>query len=255
MIARRGLCTVGLSYQVYPVTCNRRRFTGKCAKLECCHFATGTFRTIMFSIQRFFSQDSKFFDLLEASADETRSLTKLLVEFIKDRSHAHPLDEFAFGRGKDKLITERISQELVNTFVTGLEREDIETVSYALYRICKTIEKFAERFNLAPQRLVDVNFTSQMELLVRAVDTVSDMIRLLRNMPPLEKMKEMNDRLQSIEAEADDVILVLLGEVYGGKFEPIQAMMVRDLYDLLEKIIDRCRDAGNAISHIVLKNS
>ena len=32
-------------------------------------------------------------------------------------------------------------------------------------------------------------------------------------------------------------------------------MMVRDLYDLLEKVIDRCRDAGNAISHIVLKNS
>ena len=52
-----------------------------------------------------------------------------------------------------------------------------------------------------------------------------------------------------------DVMLELLREVYGGKFEPVQSMMVRDLYDLLEKIIDRCRDAGNAISHIVLKNS
>ena len=27
------------------------------------------------------------------------------------------------------------------------------------------------------------------------------------------------------------------------------------LYDLLEKVIDRCRDAGNVINHIVLKNS
>ena len=44
-------------------------------------------------------------------------------------------------------------------------------------------------------------------------------------------------------------------EVYSGKYEPLQAMMVRDLYDLLEKVIDRCRDAGNVISHIVLKNS
>jgi len=65
----------------------------------------------------------------------------------------------------------------------------------------------------------------------------------------------MNDLLQGIEGEADDVMLELLREVYGGKFEPVQSMMVRDLYDLLEKIIDRCRDAGNAISHIVLKNS
>jgi hypothetical protein len=29
--------------------------------------------------------------------------------------------------------------------------------------------------------------------------------------------------------------------------------MLRDLYDLLEKVVDRCRDAGNVLSHIVLK--
>ncbi len=209
----------------------------------------------MFSIQKFFSQDGKFFDLLEASADETRESTRLLIELLKDRSHPHPLEQFALSRGKDKRITEQISQELVNTFVTGLEREDIEMVSYALYRICKTIEKFAERFNLAPQRLASVDFHRQIELMERATATLSDMVRLLRKMPPLETMKGLNDRLQGIEGEADDVILDLLREVYSGKYEPLQAMMVRDLYDLLEKVIDRCRDAGNAISHIVLKNS
>jgi uncharacterized protein Yka (UPF0111/DUF47 family) len=210
---------------------------------------------VMFSIQKFFSHDQKFFDLMEASADETRASTQLLIELLQDRSHPHPLEEFAFSRGKDKQITEQISEQLVNTFVTGLEREDIEAVSYALYRICKTIEKFAERFNLAPQRLVGVDFGRQIELLDRATETVSGMVRLLRKMPPLEKMKAMNDRLQGIEGEADDVMLDLLREVYSGQYEPLQAMMVRDLYDLLEKVVDRCRDAGNAISHIVLKNS
>ena len=209
----------------------------------------------MFSIQKFFSHDTKFFDLLEASAEETRASTRLLIELLKDRSHPHPLDQFAMSLGKDKRITQQISEELVNTFVTGLEREDIETLSYALYRICKTIEKFAERFNLAPQRLQGVEFNRQIELMERATETLLVMVKQLRKMPPLEKMKELNDRLQGIEGEADDVILDLLREVYGGKFEPIQAMMVRDLYDLLEKVIDRCRDAGNAISHIVLKNS
>lgn len=209
----------------------------------------------MFSIQKFFSQDGKFFDLLEASADETRESTRLLIDLLKDRSHPHPLEQFALSRGKDKRITEQISEELVNTFVTGLEREDIEMVSYALYRICKTIEKFAERFNLAPQRLASVDFHRQIELMERATSTLSDMVRLLRKMPPLETMKNLNDRLQGIEGEADDVMLDLLREVYSGRYEPLQAMMVRDLYDLLEKVIDRCRDAGNAISHIVLKNS
>lgn len=209
----------------------------------------------MFSVQKYFSHDAKFFDLLEASADETQALTRLLVELLKDRAHPHPLHEFALARDKDRHITQQISQELVNTFITGLEREDIETLSYSMYRICKVIEKFAERFNLAPQRLETVNFSRQAELMQRATETLSQMVRLLRKMPPLETVKVMNDKLQAIESEADDVMLELLREAYAGKFEPLTTMMVRDLYDLLERAIDRCRDCGNAISHIVLKNS
>jgi uncharacterized protein Yka (UPF0111/DUF47 family) len=209
----------------------------------------------MFSVQKYFSHDAKFFDLLEASADETRELTRLLVDLIRNGAHPKPLHEFALARGKDKRITDQISEELVNTFITGLEREDIETLSYSMYRICKVIEKFAERYNLAPQRVAGVDFTRQAELMEQATETLSEMVRLLRRMPPLETVKEMNDRLQSIESEADDVMLDLLRDAYGGKFEPLQAMMLRDLYDLLERAIDRCRDCGNAISHIVLKNS
>jgi uncharacterized protein Yka (UPF0111/DUF47 family) len=209
----------------------------------------------MFSIQKYFSHDSKFFDLLEASADETQALARLLDDLLKNGKHPRPLHDFALARSKDKRITEQISEELVNTFITGLEREDIETLSYSMYRICKVIEKFAERFNLMPDRLVDVDFTRQVELMQRATETLAEMVRLLRKNPKLETVKAMNDRLQRIEGEADDLMLELLRDAYGGKFEPLQAMMVRDLYDLLERAIDRCRDCGNAVSHIVHKNS
>lgn len=209
----------------------------------------------MFSIQKFFSHDGKFFDLLEASAEETRALTRLLIDLLKDRNHPHPLSDFVVARVNDKRITEQISEELVKTFVTGLEREDIEALSRAMYRICKTIEKFAERFNLAPQRLANVDFQRQIDLMEKATATLADMVRLLRKNPTLETMKAANDRLQAIEGEADDIMLDLLREIYGGRYEPLQGMMVRDLYDLLEKVIDRCRDAGNVMSHIVLKNS
>jgi uncharacterized protein Yka (UPF0111/DUF47 family) len=209
----------------------------------------------MISLQKYFSHDAKFYDLLEASADETRALTDLLVQLLKERKQSRSLDDFAFERDKDKRITEQISEELVNTFITGLEREDIETLSYSMYRICKVIEKFAERYNLAPERLSSIDFMQQVVLMQRATETLARMVRLLRKMPPLERVKAMNDQLQSIESEADEVMLNLLRDVYGGEFEPLQALMLRDLYDLLERAIDRCRDCGNAISHIVLKNS
>lgn len=209
----------------------------------------------MFSIQKLFSKDARFFELLEQSAAEARESARLLVELLKDREHSHPLDQFALSRSKDRRITEQIREELVTTFITGMEREDIDALAYALYRIPKTIEKFAERYNLAPQRLQGIDFSMQMELVDRATLTLCEMVGHLRKMPPLEIMKELMDKLQAVESEADDVIIKLLGEIYNGRFEPLQAMMVRDLYDLLEKIIDRCRDAGNVISHITMKNA
>ena len=39
----------------------------------------------------------------------------------------------------------------MQTFITALEREDIEALSNALYKIPKTVEKFCERILLAPQ--------------------------------------------------------------------------------------------------------
>ena len=47
----------------------------------------------------------------------------------------------------------------------------------------------------------------------------------------------------------------LLKELYSGRYEATKAMVIRDLFELMEKAIDRCRDAGNVVIHIVLKNS
>ena len=47
----------------------------------------------------------------------------------------------------------------------------------------------------------------------------------------------------------------LLRALYRGEKDPVSVIALKDLYDLLEKVIDRCRDAGNVVYHIVLKNS
>jgi uncharacterized protein len=65
----------------------------------------------------------------------------------------------------------------------------------------------------------------------------------------------MNDKLQYIEGEADKLMLELLKDLYSGRYEAIRAIVIRDLYELMEKVIDRCHDAGNVVMHIVLKNS
>jgi uncharacterized protein Yka (UPF0111/DUF47 family) len=209
----------------------------------------------MFSLQRLLGKGDKFFDLLDASADEARSSVELLVQMIASPDPAKQLDEFVLTRRKEKRIAVQITEELVKTFVTPLEREDIESLSSALYKIPKTAEKFAERLLIGRQHLQGCDFAKQTQLLEQATDAIVTMVKLLRGGADLEKIKELNDRLHYFEGEADKLMLELLRELYSGKPDPVRAIIQRDLYELLEKIIDRCRDVGNVVFQIVLKNS
>jgi uncharacterized protein Yka (UPF0111/DUF47 family) len=89
----------------------------------------------------------------------------------------------------------------------------------------------------------------------QATDVVLDMVMQIRDMKHLEKIRELNDKLQYLEGEADKLMMGLLKDLYSGRYDPLRAMVIRDLYELMEKVIDRCRDAGNVVMHIVLKNS
>ena len=209
----------------------------------------------MFSLQKLLGREDKFFTLLEASAQEARTSVQALVKLSKAFDQPVVLDEFAHSRRKDKAITTEISEAVYTTFVTALEREDIEDLSNALYKIPKTVEKFSERVLLVPQHVRGIDFSTQINLLEKATDHVCEMVRTLRAGMDLEKIKDLNDKLQYLEGEADRHMLTLYKDLFNGNQQPMQVIVLKDLYELLEKIIDRCRDAGNVIAHIVLKNS
>lgn len=208
----------------------------------------------MFSLQKLIGGDQVFFDLLERSAEEARESVQLLIQLLNSPSTCS-LNDFALLRKKDKHITAEITARVTTTFVTPLDREDIEALSTALYKIPKTLEKFGERLLISPERVTTKDFSRQARLLEKATELVLSMVKELRHRPDLERVKEQNDKLQYLEGEADRLMLELLRELYQGMQDPVSVIALKDLYDLLEKVIDRCRDAGNVIFHIILKNS
>lgn len=215
----------------------------------------------MFSLQTIFGKGDKFYGLLEQSAEAARESAVALVRMLATPGAAPTvgstpaLDEFMLARKREKELTALISQELVNTFVTALDREDIETLAAALNKITKSISKFAERYSLAADRLGGIDFTTRAELLEKAGDVIAQMVGQLRKGMNLETMKALNDRLQAIESEADRLMIELYRDLYSGAHDPIMILLLKDLFELLEKAIDRCRDAGNVVYQIVLKNS
>lgn len=209
----------------------------------------------MFSLQTIFGKGDKFYGLLEASADAARQSTRALIAMLNVKSPQPSLDEFKLARRREKEVMAQISQALVNTFVTALEREDIEALSGALYKIPKTVEKFAERYALFAEQLVDVDYASRAAMLEKGAEIIVEMVRQLRRGMKLEEMKALNDRMQAIESEADRLILDFYKDMFSETNDAVRLLLRKDLFELLEKAIDRCRDAGNVIYAIVLKNS
>src|SRR3989454_4692820 len=209
----------------------------------------------MFSLQKVLGNDDRFYELMEGSAQEAHASVHCLIGLIKHPEKGQSLDPFVEIRRKDKRITQELSEHLCKTFVTPLEREDIEALSNALYKIPKTAEKFGERYLLAPQHLKGWNVSKQMAMLEKAADTVVLLVKELRQGVDLEKVKKQNDQLQHIEGEADKLMVESLQELYNGDYASLRVVILKDLYELLEKIFDRCRDVGNVVFQIVLKHS
>jgi len=209
----------------------------------------------MFSLQTIFGKGDKFYGLLEASAAAARQSAVALRNMLAQKGGTGSLDEFRHARLRQKELSAQISQELVNTFVTALEREDIEALAGALYKIPKVIEKFAERYTMVSDRIGDLDFTSRAGMLDKACEVVEQMVGELRRGMKLDQMKELNDRLQAIESEADRLILEMYRDMYRNETDPLRFLLRKDLFEILEKAIDRCRDAGNVLYAIVLKNS
>jgi uncharacterized protein len=208
---------------------------------------------MMFSLQRLLSGEDKSFDLMEGSAEEARASIQSLVAMLEAPETQRSLDSFVAARRKEKLLANDLTEYLCKTFVTPLEREDMEALSKALYKIPKTAEKFAERYLLGGAQTRGVDLAKHMKLLQDAADLIVVMVKELRKGVNVETVRRQNEQLQQVEGDGDKLMLVSLRELYTGKYEPFQVMLAKDLFELLEKILDRCRDVGNIVFHIILK--
>jgi response regulator RpfG family c-di-GMP phosphodiesterase len=115
----------------------------------------------MFSLQRLLGEDKRFLRLLEASAMEAAQSVAALRALLADEKNKPTLKTFATLRHKEKDIMNQIADLLVRALVVAMEREDIEALADSLYRIPKTVEKFAERYIISSAQVGDVDFSRQ----------------------------------------------------------------------------------------------
>lgn len=116
------------------------------------------------------------------------------------------------------------------------------------------MEKFADRYSLAVRHLGDIDFAPRAAMLEQAASGVVEMVRELRHLN-IDRMTALNEKLRAIENEADRLMLELYRDIYSGKLDSLQMFLLKEFFEILEKAIDRCREAGVVAYQIVLKNS
>jgi uncharacterized protein Yka (UPF0111/DUF47 family) len=210
----------------------------------------------MFSLQKFFGKDPVFFDLFDQSARHIIDSVAGLEVFLKDPSAPGAMQKIKDARRASKEVTEELHELVIKTFVTSLEREDIEALSTSLYRVIKPVEKFAERYRIANQFLSENDFLGQVKILRDASEHVKKMVSLIRRADNLDQARRLNSALKQSETDADALEVELLEALYADSSVDAKRMfLVKDMFNLLEKGIDRCRDSGAVVMQIALKCS
>jgi len=199
-----------------------------------------------------------FFDLLEEGAQEAKASVDLFEKFLKQMDEGKQpagLDDFIQARRKEKRIRHLMTEALSRSFITPLDREDIEALSVALYRIPKQIEKIVERLAIYPGRVPHEMFSRQAQLMSQAAEALAFMVKQLRKGVALDSIREANDRLQFAEGEADKVMLEQLRGLYSGPCDAKELVILQKLFEMVEQAVDRCRNAGNIVVQVALKHS
>ncbi|TQM17778.1 hypothetical protein FB548_1168 [Pseudoxanthomonas sp. 3HH-4] len=208
----------------------------------------------MFSLQTIFGSGQQFYTLLDEAAQAAHDSTQALHIMMKATDRQPALDAFKLARLRERAASDKIGKALVDSFITPIEREDIEALGSALYKIPKQVEKFADRYSLAIQHLDGIDFAPRAAMLEQASSVVVEMVHEIKKMN-IDRMTSLNEKLRAIENEADRLMLELYRDIYSGRLDHLQMFLLKEFFEILEKAIDRCREAGVVAYQIVLKNS
>ena len=148
-----------------------------------------------------------------------------------------------------------ISEHLCTTFSTPIDREDIEALANALSKVPKGTYKIGERLSICPEQFSSDIIKKQISMLSRATEIVVRMTKTLRVIRDVEIIQDDYELVQTIEGDADRLMVALLRDLYQGSVAAKEVIILKDMYELLEATIDHCRDAAKVVFQVALKYS
>jgi uncharacterized protein Yka (UPF0111/DUF47 family) len=198
-------------------------------------------------------QEHAFFDLIGEAGDNISAAATVLVRLLEpdaDRTSVAAAMRECEHRGDD--VTHRVLRLLNKSFITPFDREDIYRLAGTIDDVVDALEEATDFLELTdPGPLPDL-MLAQINVLHRGCQVTGQAMHRLSTLSDLEAYWiDVN----SLENEADDLYRRLLGRLYGGEYEVMRMLKLREVARLFEDAADALEHVAHAVETIAVKES
>ncbi|HJN56596.1 MAG: DUF47 family protein [Candidatus Woesearchaeota archaeon] len=148
-------------------------------------------------------------------------------------------------------LTHEIIKSLDRTFITPIDKEDIHRLTMLLDDVIDLIYATSERLIIFKIKKIDkfiIDFTKIILEIVKRIDNGILDVRKLKN------MNNFYIQVHTLENKGDEIYYNALEKLFENK-NTIEIIKIKEIYEYLENIIDKCEDIANVIESIVVKHA
>lgn len=208
--------------------------------------------------QALLPREERFFDLFARHSEAVAAGAKALREMLEG-GDAVPLNyKTVIDREHDAdNVTREVLIAVRRTFITPFDRGGIKDLITSMDNTIDQMLKTAKTIMLFDQRVFTPQQKEMAEAIVQCAALMREAMPLLSSMNSnAGRLSEISEQISKIEGRADELHDSGLRELYRAN-QPSNSMAFFigvEIYDHLEKVVDRFDDAGNEISGIVIEN-
>ena len=199
-------------------------------------------------------QDKLYFDILEKQSELVLKAAKLFKNMLKEH------ENFSVNIKKMRLlehegdeIVHQMIHKLHKSFITPIDQEDLADLTSLYDDVLDYIDSVANRIFLFEIKKPDGVIREFADIIEKQVTEVNEALKHIRKMKQAEIEKRFR-KVHSLENTADDLHDNTIVKLFKEK-DPVKIIIMKEIYDFLEEITDKCEDVCLVIQDIVLKNA
>jgi len=209
---------------------------------------------------RLMPKEGKYFDLFNAHAELVvqggKALTRLIDALVESPEKAVALaDEIDMLERQADQITHDTLAQLHTSFITPFDRDEIHQLINGMDDVLDIIQDVAESIGLYDIQCVPAEARALAEVTDKCCERIKSVVALLHSMENAPAILKLCHEIAHLESDADRLFREAMSKVFREEPDVRQVIKLKQIYELLESVTDRCKDVSGTIEAIVLENS